>query len=87
MIEENQQLRGMKRKAELDLAAEQAKRLKIEQKLEDVIRNSENRKEQYKEKFKRLAKKKNAKKKKKRDKEVQTKGNVSLITPNSIRQG
>ena len=65
MIEENQQLRGMKRKAELDLAAEQAKRLKIEQKLEDVIRNSENRKEQYKEKFKRLAKKKMQKKKKK----------------------
>ena len=64
MIEENQQLRGMKRKAELDLAAEQAKRLKIEQKLEDVIRNSENRKEQYKEKFKRLAKKKCKKKKK-----------------------
>ena len=56
LIEENQQLRGMKRKAELDLAAEQAKRLKIEQKLEDVIRNSQNRKEQYKEKFKRLAK-------------------------------
>ena len=44
MIEENQQLRGQKRKAELDLAAEQAKRLKIEQKLEDVIRDSENRK-------------------------------------------
>ena len=58
LIEENQQLRGMKRKAELDLAAEQAKRLKIEQKLEDVIRNSQNRKEQYKEKFKRLAKNK-----------------------------
>ena len=56
LIEENQQLRGMKRKAELDLAAEQAKRSKIEQKLEDVIRNSQNRKEQYKEKFKRLAK-------------------------------
>ena len=56
LIEENQQLRGMKRKAELDLAAEQVKRLKIEQKLEDVIRNSQNRKEQYKEKFKRLAK-------------------------------
>ena len=44
LIEENQQLRGQKRKAELDLAAEQAKRLKIEQKLEDVIRDSENRK-------------------------------------------
>ena len=56
LIEENQQLRGMKRKAELDLAAEQAKRSKIEQRLEDVIRNSQNRKEQYKEKFKRLAK-------------------------------
>ena len=38
LIEENQQLPGQKRKAELDLAAEQAKRLKIEQKLEDVIR-------------------------------------------------
>ena len=38
LIEENQQLRGQKRKAELDLAAEQAKTLKIEQKLEDVIR-------------------------------------------------
>lgn len=48
MIEENQQLRGQKRKAELDLAAEEAKRLKIEQKLEDFIRDSENRKKQYK---------------------------------------
>ena len=58
LIEENQQLRGQKRKAELDLAAEQAKRLKIEQKLEDVIRDSENRKKkQYKEKFRRLVKK------------------------------
>ena len=57
LVEENQQLRGQKRKAELDLAAEQAKRLKIEQELEDVIRDSENRKEQYKQKFKRLAKK------------------------------
>lgn len=57
LIEENQQLRGQKRKAELDLAAEQAKRLKIEQEFEDVIRDSENRKEQYKQKFKRLAKK------------------------------
>lgn len=57
MIEENQQLRGQKRKAKLDLAVEQAKRLKIEQKLENVIWDSENRKEQYKEKFKRLAKK------------------------------
>ena len=44
LIEENQQLRGQKRKAELDLAAEQAKRLKIAQKLEDVIRDSEKRK-------------------------------------------
>ena len=43
-IEENQQLRGQKRRAELDLATEQAKGLKIEQKLEDVIRDSENRK-------------------------------------------
>jgi len=44
LIEENQQLRGQKKKAELDLAAEQPKRLKIERKLEDVIRDSENRK-------------------------------------------
>lgn len=57
MIEENQQLRGQKRKAELDLAVEQAKRLKLEQKLENVNRESGNRKEQYKEKFKRLVKK------------------------------
>ena len=33
LIEENQQLRGQKRKAELDLAAEQAKGLKIAQRL------------------------------------------------------
>ena len=57
LIEENQQLRGQKRKAELDLAAEQTKRLKIEQRLQDVIRDSENRKKQYKEKFRRLVKK------------------------------
>ena len=44
LIAENQQLRGQKRRAELDLAAEQAKRQKNEQKLEDVIRDSENRK-------------------------------------------
>lgn len=44
LIEENQQLRGQKKKAELDLATEQPKRLKIERKLEDVIRDSENRK-------------------------------------------
>jgi uncharacterized protein HemX len=85
LIEENQQLRGQKRKAELDLAAEQAKRLKIEQKLEDVIRDSENRKKQYKEKFRRLVKK--AARMQKRDKEVQTKVKNSLITPNSTRQG
>ena len=48
LIEENQQLRGQKRKTELDLAAEQAKRLKIEQELEDVVWDSENRKEQCK---------------------------------------
>ena len=48
LIEENQNLRGQKRKAELDLAAEQAKRLKLEQKLEDVIRDLENRKQKKK---------------------------------------
>ena len=73
-------------KAEWDLASEQAKRLKIEQKLKVVVRDSENRKGQCKEKFKRLAKK-SRKKCKNRDKEVQTKRNVSLITPNSTRQG
>jgi len=57
LIEKNQQLRGQKKKAELDLAAEQPKRLKIEWKLEDVIKDSENRKKQYKEKFRRLVKK------------------------------
>jgi len=48
LIEENQQLRGQKRKAELDLATEQAKRLKLEQKLEDVIRDLEKRKKKQK---------------------------------------
>lgn len=57
LIEENQQFCGLRRKAELDLAAEQAKRLKIEQKLEDVIRDLERRKKQHKEKFRRLVKK------------------------------
>ena len=52
MIKENQQLRGLKRKAEQDLAEEQAKRTKIEQKLEDAIKVSQSRKKQYKEKFK-----------------------------------
>ena len=68
LIEENQQLRGQKRKAELDLAAEKAKRLKVEQKLEDVIRDSEKRKKQCKENFRRLVKKssKNAEKRTKR---------------------
>ena len=46
LIQENQQLHGQKRKAELDLAAEQAKRLRVEQKLEDVIRDLEKRKKQ-----------------------------------------
>ena len=74
LIYENQQLRGQERKAEWDLAAEQAKRLKIEQKLQVVVRDSENRKEQYKEKFKRLAKKsrKNAKTGTKRSKQKET---------------
>ena len=61
-------------KAEWDLASEQAKRLKIEQKLKVVVRDSENRKEQCKEKFKRLAKKsrKNAKTETKRSKQKET---------------
>ena len=65
---------------------EQAKRLKIEQKLEDVMRDSGNRKEQYKEKIQKIREKKQQECKK-RDKEVQTKRNVSLITPNSTRRG
>ena len=52
LVKENQQLRGLKRKAEQDLAEEQAKRTKIEQKLEDAIKVSESRKKQNKEKFK-----------------------------------
>ena len=57
MVEENQELRGEKRKAEEDLAAEQAKRLKIEQKLENVIKDSEKSKKYYRGKFRALAKK------------------------------
>lgn len=57
MIEENQQFRGQKRKAELDLAAEQAKRLKIEQKLEDVIRDSGNRKKKVQRKIQEISEK------------------------------
>ena len=56
LIEENQQLRGQKRKVELYLAAEQAKRLKIAQKLEYVIRDSEKKKKkQCKENFRGIA--------------------------------
>ena len=57
LVEENQELRGEKRKAEEDLAAEQAKRLKIEQKLENVIKDSEKSKKYYRGKFRALAKK------------------------------
>lgn len=57
MIEENQQFRGQKRKAELDLAAEQAKKLKIEQKLEDVIRDSGNRKKKVQRKIQEISEK------------------------------
>ena len=85
LIEENQQLRGQKRKAELDLAAEQAKRLKIEQKLEDVIRDSENRKKQYKEKFRILVKK--AARMQKKEQRGPNKSKNSLITLNSTKQG
>ena len=44
LIEENKPLHGHKRKPDLDLATEQANRLNIDQKLEDVIKGSENRK-------------------------------------------
>lgn len=56
MLEENQALRGEKRKAEQDLVAEQAKRLKIEEKLENVIRDSKKSTKFYKNKFRALAK-------------------------------
>ena len=65
---------------------EQAKRLKIEQKLEDVMRDSGKQKRTVQRKIQKIREKKQQECKK-RDKEVQTKRNVSLITPNSTRQG
>ena len=65
---------------------EQAKRLKIEQKLEDVMRDSGKQKRTVQRKIQKIREKKQQEYKK-RDKEVQTKRNVSLITPNSTRQG
>ena len=65
---------------------EQAKRLKIEQKLEDVMRDSGKQKRTVQRKIQKIREKKQQEYKK-RDKEVQTKRNVSLITPNSTRRG
>ena len=65
---------------------EQAKRLKIEQKLEDVMRDLGKQKRTVQRKIQKIREKKQQEYKK-RDKEVQTKRNVSLITPNSTRQG
>ena len=57
LVEENQQLQGDTRNAEQDLEAEQAKRLKTEQKLGTVIRDSEKTKQHYKQTFTALAQK------------------------------
>ena len=65
---------------------EQAKRLKIEQKLEDVMRDSGKQKRTVQRKIQKIREKKQQEYKK-RDKEAQTKRNVSLITPNSTRRG
>ena len=85
MIKENQQLRGLKRKAGQDLAAEQGKRTKMEQKLEDAIKDSESRKKQYKKKIEEIRKK--WQECNQRDKEVQIKAKNSQITQKSTRQG
>ena len=46
-----------KRKLEASLANEQAKRLKVEEKLEQVLKKTEKKDENYKKKFKILARK------------------------------
>ena len=53
---ENQDLRSHKRKLEHDLANEEAKRLKVEEKLDKVLNQRKSDKQYYKKKFKALAK-------------------------------
>ena len=53
----NRELRGQKRKLESSLADEQAKRLKVEEKLEQVVNKAEKKENYYKKKFKVLARK------------------------------
>ena len=55
--QENRGVRGQKRKLEASLANEQAKRLKVEEKLEQVLKKTEKKDENYKKKFKILARK------------------------------
>lgn len=55
--EENRGLRGQKRKLEASLADEQAKRLKVEEKLEQVLNKAEKDEKKYEKKFKILARK------------------------------
>ena len=55
--QENRGVRGQKRKLEASLANEQAKRLKVEEKLEQVLKKIEKKDENYKKKFKILARK------------------------------
>ena len=57
LVDENKQLRGEKRKAEEDLAEEQAKRLNIQQKLRNVTEASEKSTKYFRAKFRALAKK------------------------------
>ena len=55
--QKNRGLRGQKRKLEASLANEQAKRLKVEEKLEQVLKKTEKKDKNYKKKFKILARK------------------------------
>ena len=55
--QENRGVRGQKRKLEASLANEQAKRLKVEEKLEQVLKKTEKKDENYKKKFNILARK------------------------------
>jgi len=57
VLKENQDLRGNKRKVEESLVEEQVKRMKLEEKIETVIRESDKSRNYYKARFKSLARK------------------------------
>ena len=50
-------MRGQKRKLEASLADEQTKRLKVDEKLKQVLKKTEKKEKNYKKKFKILARK------------------------------